>query len=72
MAAVEVDEKSAAGTEIEGSVDIVAVKVPQEEGAVAGTKAVGIAGLGFHEIEEVLGSTVLAEEQKGFGYEGID
>lgn len=72
MAVVEVDEVQAEGIGAVGSVDIAAAEVPQEEDVAAETEAIDIADLGFHEIEVLVGSTVLAEEQKEFGSEEID
>lgn len=73
MAAVEVDEVLAESTGDEGSADIVdAVEVPLAEDVAAELKAVGIADLGFPEIEQVVASMGLSEEQLGLGFEGID
>lgn len=60
------------GTGVEGFVETVDVEVPREEDVAAELKAAGIADLEFPEIEQVVGSTVLDEEQKEFGSERID
>lgn len=74
MAAAEVDEVLvlAEGTVDEGSVDIVDLEVPRAEDVAAEIKVVGIADLGFPEMEQVVlvGSMDLSEEQLGFGSEG--
>ena len=71
VAAVEVDEVLAEGTEDEGSVDIADVEVPRAEHVAAEITEVGIADLVFPETEPVVGSIDLSEEQLGFGFEGI-
>lgn len=65
-------EVLAENTGDEGSADIADAEVPQVEDVAAVLKAVGIADLGFPEIEQVVGSMDLSEEQLGFGSERID
>lgn len=72
VAVVEVDEVMAESTEDEGSADIVDAEVPLVEDVTAELKAVGIADLGFPEIEWVVVSMDLSEEQLGLGSERID
>lgn len=72
MAAVEEDEVLAESTGDEGFVDIVDAEVRQVEGVAAELKEVDIADLEFPEIEWVVGSMDLSEEQLGLGSEGID
>lgn len=72
VAVVEVDEVVAESIEDEGSADIVDVEVPLVEDVAAELKAVGIADLVFPEIEQVVASMDLSEEQLGMGSESID
>lgn len=72
MAAVEVDEVLVESTVDGGSADIVDAEVPLAEDVAAELKADGIADLGFHELEQVVASTDLSEEQLGLESERID
>jgi hypothetical protein len=77
VAVVEVDEVRmnevmAESTEDEESADIVDAEVPLVEDVTAELKAVGIADFGFPEIEWVVVSMDLSEEQLGLGSERID
>lgn len=74
VAVVEVDEAVAESIDDEGSADIVDAEVPLVEDVAAELKAIGIADLEFPEIEQVVASMDLSEEQLGLGLgsESID
>jgi hypothetical protein len=72
VAVVVVDEAVAESIDDEGSADIVDAEVPLVEDVAAELKAVGIADLEFPEIEQVVASMDLSEEQLGLGSESID
>lgn len=57
---------------VEGQVEMVVLELHQEGLETAGCGVLGIAGLQHLEVAQVVDSTLHAEQQKAFGYEGSD